>query len=357
MRGDREAAGVAGISAVGTALATLASNGLPVRMEYVMCGVSVLLACALLVLFGRRRRMGFFWLMMFFLSFSSAMSDAVSGWYHCGFSHHASRLASSLGALIDSVPYSDERVHGLVKALVMGDRSGLSPALKAAFRKSGASHLLALSGMHIGILYLLTDKVTTPFFRSPAALAIKRLVMMAAAILYTVTVGAGPSITRACLFICIRETACLLDRPVPPVRVFSISLTLQLFLSPSSISDPGFQLSYLAMAGILFLFPRLEAVYPEKGAGVILRKIWSGATLSISCQIFTAPAAWYHFRSLPLHFLMTNLLAAPMMTAVLVAALAAIVLTAAGACPSWAVIASEGACRLLIMVIETVSAL
>ncbi|MCQ2143429.1 MAG: ComEC/Rec2 family competence protein [Bacteroidales bacterium] len=358
MRGDIEAVGAAGIFTVGTALAASVSLFAGASTVYALCGVSAASACLPLYLFVERRRLTLFWAVLLLLSFSFGLAGEAARWASepAGLPALASRLSASLRALIDSVPYSDDRVHGLVKALITGDRSGLGGPLKAAFRKSGASHLLALSGMHIGILYLILDRILRPLARSPLAILLKRVLMMSAAILYTMVVGAGPSIVRACLFICLRETAAMLDRPASSLRIFSLALIIRLSFSPSSVSDPGFQLSYLAMAGIFFLYPKLETMYPEKGGGFLLKKIWDGATLSISCQIFTAPAAWYHFHTFPVHFLMTNLLAAPLMTVVMVTALSAISLTAIGICPEWVVKTSEGACRVLIFIIETVSA-
>lgn len=357
MKGDYEAVGAAGIFTVGTALAALAASRAESWTAYLLCGVSAFLTSLFLYFFLQKRKLFLLCLLVFFFACGCGAAGVVREWAAepRGLLALPSRLARALAALIDSVPYSDDRVSALVKALVVGDRSGLGPGLKAAFRKSGASHLLALSGMHIGILYLLVDRLTKPFVRSPRALCAKRLVIILASVFYTLVVGAGPSITRACLFICLREIARILDRPVSNVRIFSVALTVQLFFSPLSVMEAGFQLSYLAMAAIFFLYPRLERMYPEKGGGFLLKKIWNGATLSLSCQLFTAPAAWYHFRTLPVHFLLTNLLASPLMTLVMFTALAAIILTGMGICPPWMVKTSEGACRALLFIIETVS--
>jgi len=359
MRGDKEAVGAAGIFILGTAAAAFVSSVSGIVLTYSLCGTAALLSVFFLYFFETRRKRAFLHLTLLVFSFACGIAAAVRGWASepHGLPALTTRLAASLSELIDSVPYSDGRVSGLVKALVMGDRSGLDSGLKAAFRKSGASHLLALSGMHIGILYLAVERITAPFVRTPRMLVAKRLMLIASGIFYTLMVGASPSIVRACLFISLRESARILDRPVSAPRIFSTALILQLFFSPASVTDPGFQLSYLAMAGIIFLFPHLEKMYPKEGAGYLLKRIWDGASLSISCQLFTAPAAWFHFRSFPIHFLMTNLLAAPIMTLVMFTSLAAIVLTGIGWCPVWVVKTSEGACRALLFVIDTVSSL
>lgn len=89
------------------------------------------------------------------------------------------------------------------------------------------------------------------------------------------------------------------------------ALFIQLVLDPLSIKELGFQLSYLAMAGICWIYPLLKnrnLHFP------LLQKIWNLASLTISCQIFTAPLVLYHFKTIPTYFLITNLVAIPLTT-------------------------------------------
>ena len=100
----------------------------------------------------------------------------------------------------------------------------------------------------------------------------------------------------------------------------------------------GFQLSYLAMLGIFLLFPKLDAWFPSEGRrkGPV-KWMWSSMALSISCQIFTAPLVWLHFRTFPKHFLLTNLIALPLTSFLMFGAVACLALSAFGICPAWLV--------------------
>ena len=264
---------------------------------------------------------------------------------------------AALRAFIDTLPFPDARTAPLLKALLTGDRSGLSADTVALFRESGASHLLALSGLHVGIIYLLLDKAGSVLGASPLARKLRFAAVVAASGWFTLMTGASPSIVRAFLFILINEVLRLTLRPRRPLRVLCLALLIQLVLDPSVVRSTGFQLSYLAMAGIFLLYPRLESWYPAGSRWNPLRRLWQSAALAISCQLFTAPLAWLRFHSFPRYFLLTNLLAIPLTTGLMVCALATLGLWALGACPALLITATDGLGRLLLSVLEVIATL
>ena len=169
--------------------------------------------------------------------------------------------------------------------------------------------------------------------------------------------GAGPSLVRAFLFIGLNETLRLLHRPRKPLRVFCVALFVQLALDPSVIRSLGFQLSYLAMAGIFLLYPALERFYPEGGRYNPFRWMWKAAAMSLSCQAFTAPLVWLRLHTFPKFFLLTNLLAIPLTTLTVWGGVVCIGLSAAGVCPKLLVDATDALCRLLTGVLEIIAAM
>lgn len=243
------------------------------------------------------------------------------------------RARAALYGAIDSTGFGDSAAP-LVKALVSGDRSDIPPELMDAFRSSGASHILALSGMHLGIIYAIISKLLSLAGGHPVTVRIRSSLIVSSCMCYAIVTGASPSIVRAFLFIFLREAALVSGRSSEPLTIFSSALMLQLLFSPGSVLTPGFQLSYLAMAGIYLLFPLLSGIYPPSKRDP-LKKIWDIATLSISCQAFTAPVAWYHFHSFPQWFLLTNMIAMPLATALMPVSLAAICLSRIGLCPDF----------------------
>ena len=263
--------------------------------------------------------------------------------------------AGKLRGLIGTIPFKNAGTAPLLDALLTGDRSGLSRETVAAFRQSGASHILALSGLHMGIIYLLFDRLTGVLGHSPAARHVRFWMILIAAGYFTLMTGASPSIVRAFLFITINEIQRIAGRPRNAVRVLCLALLIQLVIQPGVISTLGFQLSYLAMAGVFTIYPVMEKWYPESRSP--LRWIWKNAALAISCQLFTAPLVWLRFHTFPRYFLIANLLAMPLVTVLMTSAVATIALQAIGICPQAAVWITDTAAKLLTGVLEIIAPL
>lgn len=305
---------------------------------------------------------GIFLLTGIFSSLSHSIASGIPEYGSGIVSTAAAKAVGHLRATIDAIPYPSETTGPLVKALLTGDKSDLPKEITRIFRDSGASHILALSGLHLGVLYLLLTRLTSPLGNSPKARKSRCSLIIVAALFYSIMTGATPSIIRAFLFITINETARLLGRKRDPVRVLLAALTVQLALKPDVISSVGFQLSYMAMAGIFLLYPTLERIYPAPSGSRLsrfnpFRKIWNAAMLSISCQIFTGPIAWHYFHTFPKYFILTNLVALPLTSAIMTLSVATIALSFFGICPEPLVILNDQAMQALVFCLEIISGL
>lgn len=269
----------------------------------------------------------------------------------------AGRFAQMMKDTVNSIPYHSPDTPGIVQGLLTGDRNGISRELRDIFRRSGASHILALSGLHLGIIYSIVISVLRPLGNSPAAVKSRSLLCVALCGFYASATGFGPSISRAFTFIALNELLKCLNRKKRPLRVFMTALSLQLAMHPQLIRDLGFQLSYLAMAGITLLYPILDSWYPYGGHGRldVPRRLWQAAALSVSCQIFTGPLSYLRFGTFPRYFLLTNILAMPVTTAVMLTSVAASCLSAAGICPEWIVTINEKTVSLLLRILTVIS--
>ena len=268
-----------------------------------------------------------------------------------------SAWADRLRAFIDGIPFPSEGTAPLLKALLTGDRSDLSPDTVRVFRGSGGAHLLALSGLHIGILYVLLTRLLWPLGNSPRARRIRYGLIVIAAGLFTLMTGASPSIVRAFLFIFLNETARIACRPRDPLRTLSTALLIQLVLTPSAITSVGFQLSYLAMAGIFLLFPVLDSWYPKGPRFDPVRKVWEAAALSISCQVFTGPLAWFRYHTFPTYFQLTNLFAMPLTTLLMGSAVTTLLLRGIQCCPGFLILATDWLCQALVWTLQVISSM
>lgn len=276
--------------------------------------------------------------------------------------------AEGMKKVINAIPYSSSEVTGLVMALTTGDRSELPRHVTESFRAAGASHVLALSGLHLGIIYALLLWLTIPLGNAPRMRLARSVSIVCIMGFYVLATGACPSIVRAFLFIVIGESASLLHRPRLGMRTWCGALTIQLAFNPVILKSVGFQFSYLAMVGIFVVLPWLKGFYPAPSADGgspmrvwlgrkldLPRKLWNAAALAIACQAVTAPAVLLYFGTFPKYFLMTNLLAMPLTSLVMVLAVATVALSAIGLCPALLVSASDASVRALLFVIETIA--
>lgn len=172
---------------------------------------------------------------------------------------------------------------------------------------------------------------------------------------YTLATGAGPSVTRAFLFILIGETARLKNRYRDIRSTLMAALIIQIALNPSDIRSAGFQLSYMAIAGIAYIYPWMKSLWPEGKDFPILRKIWNSICMSVSCQITTGPIAWIYFHSFPTHFLLTNLIAIPLTGIIIPLSLLTLALSSTGICPDILINTTEALIMAMTRALETIS--
>lgn len=214
---------------------------------------------------------------------------------------------------INNIGFEDKEITALASALLTGYREELSPEIIESFRKAGASHILALSGFHFGIIYAIIDRLLFWMNYQRRLYTAKSFIIIAFSIFYTSMTGASPSLVRALLFVILNEIYKLGPGRKKNLRsIFCTALMIQLLMNPQVILSLGFQLSYLAMLGIALLYPHIRALYNEEKA--LMFKLWEIISLSISCQATTAPLVWIKFRTFPRFFLITNLIALPLVT-------------------------------------------
>lgn len=225
-------------------------------------------------------------------------------------------LIEPLKRLIGNSRMDRESTVPLLNALMTGDRSGLGRGTVEIFRKSGASHLLALSGLHLGIVSSFIDMLLKLLGNSRVAEYIRSGVLVLLCGIYTLACGASASLVRAFIFVvfsCISRLC--RGRRMDGAERLCWAAAIQSAARPAVVCSLAFQLSYLAMVGVIVIAPRMAAWYPSTAVSRRfdpMRKIWKGASMAIACQLMTSPLVYFRFGSLPKYFLLTNLLAMPL---------------------------------------------
>ena len=204
---------------------------------------------------------------------------------------------------------SDKEHLAVINALVLGYKDELSNSTKLSFSSTGAMHVLAVSGLHVGIIFYILHGVFGLFTFYQRNQTLRNVLVLAGIWLYAMITGMSPSVIRATTMLTFFIVAKIMNRQTNIFNVLAASAILLLVFDPFLIMKVGFQLSYLAVLGILFLQPKIEKLISPKSW--ILKKIWTISCVSIAAQITTFPLGLLYFHQFPNYFLMSNLTVIP----------------------------------------------
>jgi len=203
----------------------------------------------------------------------------------------------------------------VASALLLGHREALDQELLQSFSASGAIHIICVSGLHVGIVYLVFS-VCFSFMDKNAFLRILRTILTIMSIwLYAAITGFSPSTNRAAIMFSFMALGCIFERQTNSYNTLAASAFLLLFINPFVITKVGFQLSYLAVLGIITFQPPLAKLLVFKNK--LASYIWGIITVSLAAQLATAPLSVYYFNQFPNFFLLTNLVAIPLTSIIL----------------------------------------
>lgn len=216
-------------------------------------------------------------------------------------------LTNKLSLYIKSQP-----AQSVMKALLLGNRTELNPELKEQFAVTGVMHVLAVSGLHVGIIYLILLWILG---ERPDRIKRPRVVMVVVLPLlwgYSYVTGLSPSVMRAALLFSILLIGKSLNRKTSSINSLAVSAFILLLINPLLLVDVGFQLSYMAVLGIIFVYPVIQKWWLP--GNKILLYLWQLMAVSLAAQLFTFPMSMYYFHRFPTYFLLANLLVIPLVT-------------------------------------------
>ncbi len=216
----------------------------------------------------------------------------------------------------------------VLQALVLGDKSGLTDEMRALFSRSGAIHVLAVSGLHLGFVYGILSLVLR-WLPAKAVFRLTRVIFMLVGLWsFVVLTGCSPSAIRAALLISLIDLGQCMNRRGNSFNTLGAAAMLMLFWHPGFLWEVGFQLSFAAVAGILYFYPRL--IGPLRH-----RKSWWAypvkmIALSCAAQLTTAPLILFYFGNFPTYFWLSSCFAVPLAGILLPLGLLAVGLCAIG---------------------------
>ena len=212
----------------------------------------------------------------------------------------------------------------VVEALLLGQRQQISKELQTNYANAGAIHILAISGLHIGILVLLLQFLLNPLTQFRRGKFVKLILMVCILWSFAILSGLSASVVRAVTMFTAIVVASYFDRQTNTLQVLTISMFFLLLCKPHFLFDVGFQLSYAAVFAIVWLQPLWKQLWNPKS--FVPKSFWSLLTVSFSAQLGVLPLSLYYFHQFPGLFFIANLTIIPVLGMILIFGIVVIVL-------------------------------
>lgn len=237
----------------------------------------------------------------------------------------AMRMRDSLLAHIyagHDVPDDEQAV---VAAMTLGDKSALTKELKETYSITGASHVLALSGLHLGIIYVILSLL----FLRRRTYAVGQAVIVVSMWAYVFMVGMQPSVMRAATMFSLCSVVSLLNRDRMSLNTLSFAAIVMLASNPLYLWDIGFQMSFMAVLAIFVFYNPIYRCLSDRMVWRfrLFRWLWAMTAVSVAAQLGVAPLIAYYFGRFSCYFLLTNIIAVPLTTFILYCTFTMFVLT------------------------------
>ncbi|MGE0635532.1 MAG: ComEC/Rec2 family competence protein [Bacteroidia bacterium] len=205
-------------------------------------------------------------------------------------------------------------------ALILGYTDELDPEIMRAYAGSGALHVLSVSGLHVGIMYVVVAWLLSGLDKFKRGNIIKAILLIVFLAFYAMITGLSPSVLRASVMFGFIVIAKAFNYHTNIYNTLAVSAISLLVYDPYLVMQVGFQLSYLAVIGIVAFQPLLIDLWEPKTK--LMSWIWEITCVSIAAQIATAPLGFLYFHQFPVYFMISNLVVIPLSTGILYMGLA-----------------------------------
>jgi competence protein ComEC len=202
------------------------------------------------------------------------------------------------------------REFAVAGALLLGYVDEIDNDLMRDYSATGVIHILSVSGMHVGMIFLVLEKLLAFLDKRKNGAWVKATMIILFIWLYALITGLSPAVLRAAAMLSLVVSGKAMKRHPDILNILAASMIFLVVWQPSLLADLGFQLSYLAVMGIVLLYkPIYGLLVPDNG---LLDKIWSIVAVSIAAQLVTLPLCLYYFHQFPNYFILTNIIVIPL---------------------------------------------
>lgn len=190
-----------------------------------------------------------------------------------------------------------------MQALLLGVKNEISDEMMEVYMNTGVMHVLAVSGMHVGILYLGMMLLLRPIYKRWKYISLLPILLVW---IFSFITGGGPAILRAAVMITFIDIGQKLEADQNNTNLLFVSGVFLLMFQPYLIWDIGFQLSFAAMLGLFYFMKPIQNIVYVKSK-LVQQYVWSPSVMSISAQLATTPLTFFYFGNFPILFILTNL--------------------------------------------------
>ncbi|TAF45921.1 MAG: ComEC family competence protein [Sphingobacteriales bacterium] len=201
------------------------------------------------------------------------------------------------------IPNIDAR--SVASTLLLGYRTELEENILNAYFKTGTIHVLSVSGMHVALVVLLLEFLLKFMNHKRWTQLLKAVIMLTLVWFYALIAGMAPSVARAAIMITLYVIAKLIRYRGNTFNIMGIAAFIILLYNPFIVMDVGFQLSFISVAGLIYLQPKIQNLYSPENK--ILQLLWGCISISIAAQLATTPISVFYFHLFPLCFIISNL--------------------------------------------------
>ncbi|MDP5199220.1 ComEC/Rec2 family competence protein [Flavobacterium sp. DG2-3] len=267
-------------------------------------------------------------------------------WYYCARLH--SRIISNL----EKSKFHKKEMN-VALALILGQQQEISPDIIQDYQYSGATHVLSVSGLHVGFIMLFIAFILKPIPNTKKGSFIKLASILVSLAGFAVISGLSPSVLRSVVMFSFLAIGNHLRRNGNIYHTLLVSILLILLFEPYFLFDVGFQLSYLALFFILWLQPILKNIYKPKNKLSVY--IWEALTVSFAAQIGTLPLCLYYFHQFPGLFFVTNIIILPLLSFIMIAGIVVMIIAIFSSPPIFITMIFEKSIYLLNLMIHAVA--
>lgn len=229
------------------------------------------------------------------------------------------------------------RQTSLMQALLLGQKKAIPKKVYENFAAAGVVHVLAVSGLHIGMILAILFFLLKPLLNFLYGRLVRSLLCIVLLWGYAFLAGCSPSVLRAVIMFSCISLGLAFQRKAKVLSMLCLSALLLLLYDPYYIFDIGFQLSYAAVISIVILQPKLASIY--RGNNYFLRKSWVVLSVTLAAQLGVLPLSLYYFHQVPGLFFLTNFLLVPVLGIILSSGFLIVVLSLVGILPSFLTLA------------------